>query len=249
MPLTDCSDGAGYLSVYLSEPLARYPIRHVSKPADNKSDPNIETGTYGLFSTCERTMRGKLVREGRRWIFFLTKHAGKERRLAGYYEIGWYAEGAGGAALGDYALAATSMRFIEPLALEALPELARDRCLPPFRTVRPIEGPVVQLLRKVIDDQPDCTSAYLRELRRIEQFTRYYSGYAYPSWGQVEGFSWELAAHYLRKAPGANPHPAVPASGRWRCSACERIVRSKAFLKSCPVCGALLTLTPISEIG
>jgi hypothetical protein len=57
--------GTGYLSFYYSEPLARYPIRHITRPADNKSDPNIETATYGLFSICERQMRGKLVREGR----------------------------------------------------------------------------------------------------------------------------------------------------------------------------------------
>ena len=47
----------GYLSVYLSEDLSRLPIRAITRPYDNKSDPNIETGTYGLFSTCERAMR------------------------------------------------------------------------------------------------------------------------------------------------------------------------------------------------
>lgn len=71
--------GAGYLSVYLSEPLARYPIRHVTRPADNKNDPNIETGTFGLFSTCEQQMRAKIVREGRSYLFFATKYREKGR--------------------------------------------------------------------------------------------------------------------------------------------------------------------------
>ena len=52
----------GYLSVYLSEDLSKLPIRAIAKPYDNKSDPNIETGTYGLFSTCERGMRAGIVK-------------------------------------------------------------------------------------------------------------------------------------------------------------------------------------------
>lgn len=95
-PLGDESGGAGYLSVYLSEPLARYPIRHVTKNANNKSDPNIETGTYGLFSTCERPMRRKIVREGRRNLFFLADYKRRGRALTGYYDLAWFAESIGG---------------------------------------------------------------------------------------------------------------------------------------------------------
>src|SRR5262249_54335505 len=91
-PLSDTSGGAGYLSVYLSEPVARYPIRHVTKKANNKSDPNIETGTYGMFSTCERLMRRKIVQEGRRYLFFLTSHRTRGRVLTGCYKLGWFAE-------------------------------------------------------------------------------------------------------------------------------------------------------------
>src|SRR5260370_36520653 len=91
----DDDGGAGYLSVYLSEPLARYPVRHVTRPADNKSDPNIETGTFGLFSTCEQQMRAKIVREGRPYLFFVTKYRQKGRAVTGYYRIAWYAESTG----------------------------------------------------------------------------------------------------------------------------------------------------------
>lgn len=246
-PLADDCGGAGYLSVYLSEPLARYPIRHVTRLADNKSDPNIETATYGLFSTCEGTMRAKIVREGRRWIFFVTTHAARGRKLVGYYELGWYSESTGGAVLGDYALAAHTVRFVEPIPLVTLPEPARAICVPRFPTVRPIDRPTIQVLRDVLDHQPDRTAVYLRELRRIEQFARHHSGYAYPSWGQVEGFSWDDAHRYLQTVPGAKRAPAVPPSGQWRCTACTRIIGSKAFLKSCPVCKKLLTLTPLPQ--
>jgi hypothetical protein len=213
--------------VHLSEPLARYPIRHVTRQADNKSDPNIETATYGLFSTCEGTMRAKIVRERRRWIFFVTTHAGRGRQLAGYYGLGWYAESTGGAALGDYALAATTVRSVEPVPLVTLPEPARSICLPRFRTVRPVDGSTTQVLRDVLDRQPDRTAMYLCELRRIEQFARRHSGYAYPSWGQVEGFSWDHADRYLQTVPGARRAPAVPPSGQWRCTACTYIIESK----------------------
>lgn len=139
-PLGDASGGAGYLSVYLSEPVARYPIRYVTKKADNKSDPNIETGTYGLFSTCERPMRRKIAREGRRYLFFVTSHARRSRALTGYYELAWFTESTGGAANGDFALAATAMRFIEPLPLDELPQPARNVCAPMLRTIRPVNG-------------------------------------------------------------------------------------------------------------
>lgn len=139
-PLGDASGGAGYLSVYLSEPVARYPIRYVTKKADNKSDPNIETGTYGLFSTCERPMRRKIAREGRRYLFFVTSHARRSRALTGYYEPAWFTESTGGAANGDFALAATAMRFIEPLPLDELPQPARNVCAPMLRTIRPVNG-------------------------------------------------------------------------------------------------------------
>ncbi len=94
-PWRELSDaGRGYLSVYFSEPLARWPVREITRPADNKSDPNIETGTYGLFSTCEPSMRNRIVNDGAATVFFLTtrrKHQG--RVVSGYYHVGWYTEG------------------------------------------------------------------------------------------------------------------------------------------------------------
>ncbi len=245
--LGDASGGAGYLSVYLSEPLARYPIRHVTKKADNKSDPNIETGTYGLFSTCERPMRRKMVREGRPYLFFVTRHGRSSRALTGYCEIAWFAESTGGAAIGDYALAATTIRFIEPVPLDALPDPVRNVCVPPFRTIRPIDDSAAKALHDVIDRRRDKTERYLSELRRIEQAARYHSGYAYPSWGRIEGFSWDDAHRYLGEVAATEPGAKVPSTGRWRCVSCQCVITSWALMKSCPICDEMGTLRPEME--
>ncbi len=186
--------------MHLSEPLTRYPIRHVTRPADNKSDPNIETATYGLFSTCEQQMRGKVVREGRPYLFFVTTHGKRSRALTGYYDLAWYAESTGGAASGDYALAASKIKFINPIPLETLPEPVRQVCIQPFRTIKPIASSTVIRLHELIDGRPDSTESYLSELRRIERFARYHSGYSYPSWGMAGSFNWNIAARYLGKA-------------------------------------------------
>lgn len=246
-PLGDASNGAGYLSVYLSEPVARYPIRYVTKKADNKSDPNIETGTYGLFSTCERPMRRKVVREGRRYLFFATSHRGRSRALTGYYELAWFAESTGGAAIGDFALAANEMRFIEPVPLDALPTPVREVCAPLFRTIRPVDHLTAKALRDIIHGHADITEFYLSELRRVEQFTRYHSGYAYPSWGRVHGFSWQDADRYLGDGASTEPIAKAPSTGHWRCISCKRVITSLALLKSCPACHEMGTLRPETE--
>ena len=54
--------------MYLADDLSRLPVRHITRPHDNKSDPNIETGTYGLFSTCENQMRSGIVNRGAQYI-------------------------------------------------------------------------------------------------------------------------------------------------------------------------------------
>ena len=167
-PLNGINSGAGYLSVYYSDPVARYPIRYVTKKADNKSDPNIETGTYGLFSTCERLMRRKIVREGRRHLFFVTSHRGKDRALTGYYRLAWFAESTGGASIGDFALAAKEMRFIEPIPLDALPASVREICVPQFRNIRPVDAVTARGLCDITHTKTDITELYLSELRRVE---------------------------------------------------------------------------------
>src|SRR3989304_4379671 len=101
----------GYVSFYYSDDLSRLPVRWVTKPADNKSDPNLETLTYGLFSTCARSMRAAIVKRRCPHLFFVTARK-KERVLTGYYRLRWYADGVFGG-IRDFCLAADGARFIE----------------------------------------------------------------------------------------------------------------------------------------
>lgn len=242
-PLQD--DGRGYLSVYLSDPLARWPVRDVTRKADNKSDPNIETLTYGLFSTCEPKMRRRIVEDGASTLFFLTTHRPPGRALTGYYHLGWYTEGARGAKNNDYALAADIIRFVEPIPVSDLSGPMGDACRAKFRTYKPIGPELVGALRALVDGKEEITVRYLDELSRMEAFSRGRTGYAYPSWGRKNGFSWDDAPIFYYQA--ASDQPSVPnssSSGRWRCLGCDHVIESRPLLKQCPVCSAMTTLRP-----
>jgi rubrerythrin len=245
-PLDD--RGLGYLSFYYSEPLARWPVRQITRPGDNKSDPNIETGTYGLFSTCEPPMRNRIVKDGAATIFFLTRRKPKQPRvLTGYYHIGWYTEGTQGAVNNDYALAASAVRFFDLIPTTELPAELAAVCGERFRTSKPIGADLTTALRGVCDAQPDLTTRYIEEVRRVERFARARSGFAYPSWARQEGFSWDNAKDYY---PGGDTVAKVPNSsktGKWRCSECGYIITSGALLKKCPLCEKNSTLKPAED--
>ena len=92
-PLRKQAGAGAYLSVYLSSPLARLPVRDITRLGDNKSDPNLETLSYGMFSTCEPRMRTSIVNRSIGEIFFLTNFRGEGRVLTGYYKLGWHRPG------------------------------------------------------------------------------------------------------------------------------------------------------------
>lgn len=240
--------GRGYLSVYFSEPLARWPVREITRPADNKSDPNIETGTYGLFSTCEPSMRNRIVHDGAATIFFLTtRKAHQGRVLSGYYHVGWYTEGTQGAVNRDFALAADLMRFIDPVLTSDLPEPLRGICSAQFRTMKPIEPETVIALRKICDERPNRLVEYLGEVDRVEAFARARSGYSYPSWGREAGFSWDDAPDYYQTDDELSKVPNSSRSRKWRCRECGYVIKSGALLKKCPLCKQMATLAPAEE--
>ena len=240
--------GRGYLSVYFSEPLARWPVREITRPADNKSDPNVETGTYGLFSTCEPSMRNRIVHDGAATIFFLTtRKAHQGRVVSGYYHVGWYTEGTQGAVNRDYALAAQSMRFIDPILASDLPEPLAEICSAQFRTMKPIDSETVTALRRICDERPDRTVDYLGEVERVETFARARSGYAYPSWGREGGFSWDDAADYYQTDAELSKVPNSSKNRKWRCRECGYLIKSGALLKKCPLCKQMATLAPAEE--
>ncbi len=122
----------GYLSFYISDDLSALAVRAVTLPGNNKSDPNLETGTYGLFSTCERQMRAGVVNNGSPYLFFVTRYRGR-RVLAGHYRIAWYCDGPLSSSGGDYALAADRLRFIHPpIPLDELPGGLREHATGPL---------------------------------------------------------------------------------------------------------------------
>ena len=244
--LTD--EGLGYLSFYYSEPLARWPVRQITRPGDNKSDPNIETGTYGLFSTCEPQMRNRIVKDGRAMIFFVTRRQPKQPRvLAGYYHVGWFTQGTYGAVNNDFALAASTMRFFDPVPINDLPAELAEACSVRFRTCKPINADLTTGLRMVCDAQRALTQQYIEEVRRIERFARARSGFAYPSWAREEGFTWDDAEDYYPHEKTLGKVPNSSETNQWRCSACGYVITSGALLKKCPLCKKNSTLKPAED--
>jgi hypothetical protein len=235
----------GYLFVYYSDDLSPLAVRAVTKLGDNKSDPNIETGTFGLFSTCGRSTRAGMVKRCYPWLFFLSQCNG-ERALTGYYRVRWYTHGAFVGA-GDVALAADKMHWVRPgipLAdLADIPDLNPTRR---FRGCRLVTPQQAQLLRSRLDERPDESAAYIREVHRLEQFNRAHGRYQYIGWRQDHPFTWEWAGAYLMphsKAKDGSGRQNSSASGWWACSECDALVQNQSLLKRCPICGAIGSLT------
>lgn len=238
----------GYASYYLSDDLARWPVRGVTRVKDSKSDPNLETATYGLFSTCQMKMRSGIVANRPSYVFFITKHRGRPRQLTGMYELGWWAPGSFQHRSRDFALAADRMRFIEPVDLSALPAVPAEALLGRWRLSKILTSEQSSALAEYIHRRPDRTAAYLAEIDRLERINIYHSGYRYPTWGRDEPFSWDGAARYLRPAPHEPGQPEIPnvsPSGWWSCVGCGELIENGALLKSCRGCHELGTLRPM----
>lgn len=244
IPLTT-KEGIGYLSIYLSDPLARYPIRHITRIADNKSDPNIETMTYGLFSTCEDKMRKGVVRDGRRWLFFMTNMAGKGRSLTGMYEIGWHAPGPLAPGVDDIALAASRAHWIDPIPATEVSGSLGEELRRNFRLYLRLGAAHTAELRDLIESKADRTDDYLSEISRLERFSQDVTGYTYPTWERDRSFERADAGQYLTPRDGGG-EKAVNRSptGRWRCVECGSTTDNTARLKLCPACKAPGTLIP-----
>jgi hypothetical protein len=244
--LPDRSGPAGYVSVYLSDPVARYPVRAVTKPRDNKSDPNLETGTYGVFSTCQIKMRKSIATKGVPYVFFVTTHRGGERMLAGYYRVGWYAPGPDA----DYVLAACSWRFVEPISASSLRGALREAVLV-RRGYVGLQEEQAEQMRQLLDARADWTARYVEEIHRLESLSVRYTGYSYPSWTRAAGWSWSDVPTYLvpPAAADADTPPNTAQGGRWLCNACGARSVSEARLKRCGACGAVSTLRPASQEG
>lgn len=249
------SDRAGgFLSFFLRDELSGMAVRAVTLPGNNKSDPNVETGTYGLFSTCCQDMRAAAVTRRCRWLFFVTRQGG-ERVLAGYYRLRWYTRGPlqlSGRST-DYVLAADEVRLVHPpVPLGHLPIQVRGTVAKRFRTFKFVDGAVAAALVTTLRARPNATSTYINEIHRLERFNAYRTTYRYVSWKMRQSFGWDMAVPYVNAGagqPGQIPTSpgATVAVDRWRCSQCHYQFVNKALLKRCPECGGMATLQRVSS--
>ena len=249
-PLAPDPAAGGSLSVFYSDPLAAVPVREVTRLGDNKADPNLETGTYGLFSTCGRATRAGIVRDRRPFLFF-TSSWGGQRVLAGYYRLGWYACTPSPAAR-DFALAAESVRFdADPLPLATVDDRLGTRFSRRFRSALTLSEEEASRLANLLDGRPDGTGYYLAEVDRLERFNQCHGGHRYNGWGRDEPFTWADADARLAdgpQAPNGKVSNASP-SGWWACTApdCAHTFENRSRLRICPSCGAAGTLAPLDE--
>jgi len=230
----------GYLSFYIADDLSRLPVRAVTLPGNNKADPNLETATYGLFSTCERFMRAGIVARGTEYIFFLTNPKSEGRRLTGYYRLKWYYEHA----RGDFAVAATDQHFVTPplSSSDLSPEL-RALVFSHFRGYKSIDAEATAALREVLQARSDATAEYLGEIDRLERINAYHTGNRH--WNSKEPFSWEVARGYVKTSIEPAAKSNVSPTNQWRCKQCAAVVYNRALLRSCPHCKGLGTLEPM----
>src|SRR5437870_4117601 len=177
MELNSPEDAAGYLSIYYSDDMSRLPVRAVTKPGDNKSDPNLETLTYGLFSTCAPGLRAGAVKRRSKYLFFATNRKGT-RVLTGYYHLRWYAKGALGDR--DFCLAADEAKFIaKPIPLRQVDQKCGTHLSKWFRGIRLLTHNECSKLVSLLEEQSDSTKQYLSEIDRLERFSLKYTGYRY----------------------------------------------------------------------
>lgn len=236
----------GAISYYYSDDLARLPVRAVTKPDDNKADPNLETLSYGLFSTCQKGLRSAFVKKGRQHLFFVTAQNGV-RVLTGYYSVKWYAP-LPAAGPGDFALAADAAHFLsKPLTLSEIDAACSTNLNHWFRTSLLVEEDECQRVLAFIQKQPDARAEYLQEIDRLEHFNKSRGGFRYIGRQLNEPFSWNAAAPYLLQKPAAADSPQVAntnssLSGWWMCEECGEDVLNKALLRACPNCHKVGTL-------
>ena len=199
MPAT----GRGVLSYYYGDSNSKIPVRDITRYGDSKSDPNLETMTYGLFSTCEQEMRQSFVKRGMEYLFFCTNRA-HVRVLTGYYHVKWYHIGPAlkhRACIDDYWLAANEIRFVNPgFPLRDLSGylwgIRLDRR---FRRFLYLDEQTVQRLISLLQDTREATTEYLNEIKRLQDENLKKYGFMYMNWKKMGAFDWNWARKYLGK--------------------------------------------------
>lgn len=253
-PLPSAGALEGVLSFYYSEDEAAVPIRAVMLANNNKSDPNIETATYGLFSTCSPRTRSGIVHRGTGYMFFVTQRHGG-RMITGYYRLKWFTPGS--LAGHDFAVAADHVHFIAPgIPVQDLPAELRSHCGKRFRLSLKLDSKQTLALLCVLDRHPNQAERYLKEIDRIERRNQHLTGFRYVAWRRTEPFSWEAASLYLPAenafrltSPAPRRHKNKSSSDWWKCIKCGKRTPSKALLKLCPWCNEQATLIEDPGVG
>lgn len=191
IPLNEGNNDVAPLSYYYSDPNSEIPIRDISSRNTPKADPNIETKTFGLFGTCVKKVRKKIVEENMNFHFLFTKRE-NVRVLTGYYQYGWYYESSKSS--DDFMLAAKRIRFVSPgFKLSDLTGYLRgDRIDKKFRVYKYVKGETPNLLLRLLEETPDSTSRYVAEIRRLEQELFKERGQIY--FDGKKGFDWNEAS-------------------------------------------------------
>jgi len=213
LPIKQSNQNTGRLIFHYSSQSSKLPVRNVQKLWDNKADPNIETGTYGLFSTCMPAIRRRIIDLGDRYIFFFTNWNGR-RRVTGYYELEGYVETGlrcrdrrGVLHFPDFALQAKKEHFVAEgifLTGDSLsrvrPILVNENSLRGYgpRGSQHTDPKLTSLLKEMLDKQHDVTTGYIEEIRRLEEDNLKRTGFKYPSWHRSEGFNLEAMGDFIK---------------------------------------------------
>jgi hypothetical protein len=185
---------------YGDEKSLRHPIRDVTHRMDAKHDPNVETGTYGLFSNCCKNERRAIVEEGISTQFFCTSRGnpkGNERIrvLTGYYCPEWYCE----LEPNDYAIAAESIRFVSPgFVLNDIVSYLEGYPIDTFfRTWKHLyDEAVIRRLLLLLNTAPNATAEHITEIHNLETYALEQYGRMYSN--RLNVFSWEYAGELMR---------------------------------------------------
>ena len=188
-PLAICEASGGYLGSFLNDDLSGLPVRAITVVGDNKADPNLETKTYGLFSTCHKVMRKSIVKHGRRHVFFITNRRGVPV-LAGLYLVKWYAPVSSDD--NDFCLAADSIWFVQdPIPLANVDRVCGTDVDRAIRAFKCIDAEGCRKIEKLLKRRPNVTGSYLSEIDRLERFNLKHGGYRYVTAERRDSYSWD----------------------------------------------------------
>jgi len=198
------SEPTGHLAYYYSNQKTELPVRDVTKRYDNKSDPNIETKSYGMFSTCMPPARKNMVERGDSYIFFFTRR-NNQRILTGYYELDKFVptgitpiRGGKPNKFKDFALLAKRTHFVKngiPFTGKTWSKIKSEHIhedeIEGFgpRDFVKVDPQMTKKLKKLLDEQEDITDEYIKEIHNLENINKENSGKKYPTWKRNNGFT------------------------------------------------------------